>query len=140
MQIYEVKLLNFQEVRVGPSDTALSASVDLDDLCSSPPAPSITPPSSPNVQARESPWEPVELQLDYWQLPKPTEAINKTDKPKQDGKTSLKGLFRGLQVTPTGSSLSVTVHMANKEKKQKSKFILYWSSKTGTFLRVRIHL
>lgn len=68
---------------------------------------------------RESPWEPLELQLDYWQpLPK---FIEKTDKLKQDGKTSLKGLFRGLQVTPSAGSLNVTVHMANKEKKQKSE-------------------
>lgn len=102
------------EVRVGPSDSALSVSVDLEDLmCSSPPAPPLTPPSSPNVQARESPWEPLELQLDYWQLPKSNE---KTDKNKQDGKTSLKMLFRGLQATP---GLSLTMHFANKEKKQK---------------------
>lgn len=108
---------------MGPADTTLSVSVDLDDLvCSSPPAPSVTPPSSPNVQMRESPWEPLELQLDYWQLPKLIES-NKTDKPKQDGKTSLKGLFRGLQVSPTGSSLNVTMHLANKEKKQKSTWV-----------------
>lgn len=106
---------------MGPLDNSLSVSVDMEDLtCSSPPAPpSITPPSSPNVQMRESPWEPLELQLDYWQpLPK---FIEKTDKLKQDGKTSLKGLFRGLQVTPSAGSLNVTVHMANKEKKQKSE-------------------
>lgn len=114
-------------MRVGPVDTSLSISVDLEDLtCSSPPAPSVTPPSSPNVQMRESPWEPLELQLDYWQLPKFTET-NKTDKPKQDGKTSLKGLFRGLQVTPTGSSLSVIMHLANKEKKQKSMYHFCYS-------------
>lgn len=107
---------------MGPLDSSLSVSVDMEDLtCSSPPAPSITPPSSPNVQMRESPWEPLELQLDYWQLPKFIET-NKTDKLKQDGKTSLKGLFRGLQVTPSTGSLSVTVHMANKEKKQKSEY------------------
>lgn len=106
---------------MGPLDNSLSASVDMEDLtCSSPPAPSITPPSSPNVQMRESPWEPLELQLDYWQLPK---FIEKTDKLKQDGKTQLKGLFRGLQVTPSAGSLNVTVHMANKEKKQKSELI-----------------
>ncbi|XP_022907245.1 phosphofurin acidic cluster sorting protein 1 [Onthophagus taurus] len=104
------------EVRVGPSDSALSISVDLEDLmCSSPPAPppALTPPSSPNVQTRESPWEPLELQVDYWQLPRSSE---KTDKNKQDGKTSLKALFRGLQATP---GLSLTMHLASKEKKQK---------------------
>lgn len=92
-------------------------SVDLDDtICSSPPAPTATPPSSPNVQVRESPWEPLELQLDYWQLPKISEIV-KSDKPKQDGKTSLKGLFRGLQATP---GLNLNIHLASKEKKQKS--------------------
>ncbi|XP_018563030.1 phosphofurin acidic cluster sorting protein 1 isoform X3 [Anoplophora glabripennis] len=109
------------EVRVGPADLALSISVDLDDLmCSSPPAPSLTPPSSPNVQARDSPWEPLDLQLDYWQLPKFSDSTIKTDKTKQDGKTSLKAIFRGLQVSPTThSGLNVTMLLANKEKKQK---------------------
>jgi hypothetical protein len=100
-------------------------SVDLEDLmCSSPPAPSLTPPSSPNVQTRDSPWEPLELQLDYWQISKCTEPVAvKTDKTKQDGKTSLKGLFRGLQASPSNTSgLNITMHMANKEKKQKSEF------------------
>lgn len=102
------------EVRVGPSDSALSVSVDLEDLmCSSPPAPPLTPPSSPNVQTRESPWEPLELQLDYWQFPRTNE---KTDKTKQEGKTSMKALFRGLQATP---GVTLTMHLANKEKKQK---------------------
>ncbi|CAG9813504.1 unnamed protein product [Phaedon cochleariae] len=111
------------EVRVGPADQYQSVSVDLDDLiCSSPPAPSLTPPSSPNVQARESPWEPLELQVDYWQVPKAGDSALKTDKDKvkQDGKTSLKALFRGLQASPTTTSgLNLTVHLANKEKKQK---------------------
>lgn len=115
------------EVRVGPADQSLSISVDMDDLmCSSPPAPppSITPPSSPNVQARDSPWEPLELQLDYWQLPKfidtTTTPQTKTDKPKLDGKVSMKALFKGLQASPTSSAgLSLTMHWANKEKKQK---------------------
>lgn len=95
-------------------------------MCSSPPGPpSLTPPSSPNVQVRESPWEPLELQLDYWQLPKPNESF-KTDKIKQEGKVSLKGLFRGLQATPTPSpglnpGLSLTMHVSTKEKKQKSR-------------------
>jgi hypothetical protein len=110
------------EVRVGPAEHSLSMSVDLEDLmCSSPPAPSLTPPSSPNVQTRDSPWEPLELQLDYWQISKCTEPVAvKTDKTKQDGKTSLKGLFRGLQASPSNTSgLNITMHMANKEKKQK---------------------
>ncbi|KAF5301206.1 hypothetical protein FQA39_LY10792 [Lamprigera yunnana] len=113
------------EVRVGPTDNALSVSVDMDDLmCSSPPGPPpLTPPSSPNVQVRESPWEPLELQLDYWQLPKLNENL-KTDKPKQDGKISLKGMFRGLQAVPASSSsvctsLHLTMHVSTKEKKQK---------------------
>lgn len=113
------------EVRVGPSDSALSASVDMEDLmCSSPPGPPpLTPPSSPNVQVRESPWEPLELQLDYWQLPKLNENL-KTDKPKQDGKISLKGMFRGLQSIPASNSgictgLNLTMHVSTKEKKQK---------------------
>lgn len=107
---------------MGPADLALSISVDLDDLmCSSPPAPSLTPPSSPNVQARDSPWEPLELQLDYWQLAKFNDTTIKTDKTKQDGKTSLKAIFRGLQVSPTThSGLNITMLLANKEKKQKS--------------------
>lgn len=120
---------NRQEVRVGPADASLSMSVDMDDplCCSSPPGPpALTPPSSPNVQARDAPWEPLELQLDYWQLPGRTgasEAAVKTDKPsKQDGKTSLKGAFRGLQAVPTpGPALTLSMHLANKEKKQKSK-------------------
>ncbi|XP_074035867.1 phosphofurin acidic cluster sorting protein KrT95D [Leptinotarsa decemlineata] len=111
------------EVRVGPADQSQSVSVDLDDLiCSSPPAPSLTPPSSPNVHAREAPWEPLELQVDYWQLTKFSEANIKTDKDKakQDGKTSLKALFRGLQASPTTmTGLNLTMHLANKEKKQK---------------------
>ncbi|KAJ8960245.1 hypothetical protein NQ318_003970 [Aromia moschata] len=109
------------EVRVGPADQALSVSVDLDDLiCSSPPAPSLTPPSSPNVQARDSPWEPLDLQLDYWQLPKFGDTAIKTDKTKQDCKTSLKAVFRGLQASPTTTSgLNVMMLLANKEKKQK---------------------
>lgn len=115
----------FQDVRVGPADQYQSISVDLDDLCSSPPAPSLTPPSSPNVQTRDSPWEPLELQIDYWQLPKFCDSSSttvKTDKTKQDGKTSLKGLFRGLQASPTTTSgLNIIMLMANKEKKQKSK-------------------
>lgn len=92
-------------------------------MCSSPPGPPpLTPPSSPNVQNRESPWEPLELQLDYWQLPKVNESV-KTDKTKQDGKTSLKGLFRGLQATPNmGLGLGLTMHVSTKEKKQKSRF------------------
>lgn len=109
------------EVRVGPSEHILSVSVDMDD-CSSPPAPPLTPPSSPNVQVRESPWEPLELQIDYWQMPKFIENVSKIekDKSKQDGKTSIKGMFRGLQVSPTGTSgLCVNMHMASKEKKQK---------------------
>lgn len=111
---------------MGPADLALSASVDLDDpaFCSSPPAavaPSLTPPSSPNVQAREPPWEPLELQLDYWQLPR-YEPPAKPDKARPDGKTSLKAVFRGLQAAPTAhSGLAVTMLMANKEKKQKSE-------------------
>lgn len=95
-------------------------------MCSSPPAPSLTPPSSPNVQTRDSPWEPLELQIDYWQLPKFCDSTIsiKTDKTKQDGKTSLKALFRGLQASPTTTSgLNITMHLANKEKKQKSKYI-----------------
>lgn len=126
----------FQDVRVGPADQYQSASVDLDDLCSSPPAPSITPPSSPNVQTRDSPWEPLELQIDYWQLPKfcDTVATIKTDKTKQDGKTSLKALFRGLQASPTTTSgLNITMHMANKEKKQKSKNIITKSNIVQSF-------
>ncbi|CAH1100532.1 unnamed protein product [Psylliodes chrysocephalus] len=111
------------EVRVGPADQSQSVSVDLEDLiCSSPPAPSLTPPSSPNVQVRDSPWEPLELQVDYWQLPKFGETIIKTekDKAKQDGKTSLKAVFRGLQASPTTMlGLSLTMHLTNKEKKQK---------------------
>lgn len=115
----------------------MSVSVDMDDLmsCSSPPAPpsSITPPSSPNVQARDSPWEPLELQLDYWQLPKCNDSTSsttsastnlKTDKmtKQQDSKISMKALFRGLQATPTTTSgLNITIHLANKEKKQKSE-------------------
>lgn len=63
----------------------LSASVEIEDVqgsvtttqsgttssaltSSSPPAPALTPPSSPNVQVRELVWEPLELQLDYWQV------------------------------------------------------------------------
>lgn len=90
-------------------------------MCSSPPAPALTPPSSPNVQMRESPWEPLELQLDYWQLPRLNETI-KADKTKQDGKISMKGLFRGLQAAP---GLTLNIHLATKEKKQKSnmKFV-----------------
>lgn len=110
------------EVRVGPADHVLSVSVDMDDICSSPPAPSLTPPSSPNVQVRESPWEPLELQIDYWQMPKFNENLIKTDKDKtkQDGKTSLKGVFRGLQASPSSNAgLCVNMHMASKEKKQK---------------------
>ncbi|XP_025833847.1 phosphofurin acidic cluster sorting protein 1 [Agrilus planipennis] len=115
------------EVRVGPLDNALSISVDLDDTtCSSPPSapPALTPPSSPNVQNRESPWEPLELQLDYWQASSRVgEPQTKSEKqPKQDGKVSLKGLFRGLQVTPClglSPSLCLTMHVASKEKKQK---------------------
>lgn len=109
------------EVRVGPADHILSVSVDMED-CSSPPAPSLTPPSSPNVQVRESPWEPQELQIDYWQMPKYNDNIIKIekDKSKQDGKTSIKGIFRGLQVSPTSTcGLCVNMHLANKEKKQK---------------------
>lgn len=113
-------------MRVGPADQCQSVSVDLEDLfCSSPPAPSLTPPSSPNVQTRDSPWEPLELQLDYWQLPKFCDTSLKTekDKTKQDGKTSLKALFRGLQACPTSTSgLSVAMNLTTKEKKQKSKF------------------
>lgn len=108
------------EVRVGPSDTAHSLSVDLDDLlCSSPPAPPpLTPPSSPNVQVRETPWEPLELQLDYWQLPgaKSGEKGEKDKGTKPDGKTSMRGLLRGLQASP---GLTLAIHMASKEKKQK---------------------
>lgn len=112
------------EVRVGPAESTLTASVDMDDICSSPPAPSVTPPSSPNVQIRESPWEPLELQIDYWQMPKVNESLIKTekekDKTKQDGKTSVKGVFRGLQASPSSAcGLYVSMHMANKEKKQK---------------------
>ncbi|XP_076258542.1 phosphofurin acidic cluster sorting protein KrT95D isoform X2 [Rhynchophorus ferrugineus] len=110
------------EVRVGPADHVLSVSVDMDDICSSPPAPSLTPPSSPNVQVRESPWEPLELQIDYWQMPKFNENTIKTekDKTKQDGKTSLKGVFRGLQASPSSNAgLCIAMHMASKEKKQK---------------------
>lgn len=113
---------------MGPADHTQSVSVDLDDLiCSSPPAaPSLTPPSSPNVQARDHPWEPLELQLDYWQLPKFCDPALKTDKEKtkQDSsKTSLKALFRVLQATPTTTSgLYVVMHLATKEKKQKSLY------------------
>ncbi|CAH0551283.1 unnamed protein product [Brassicogethes aeneus] len=115
------------EVRIGPIEHCQSMSMDMEDTCSSPPAPSLTPPSSPNVQARESPWEPLELQLDYWQLPRFKEeatplgsSANKTDKTKQDGKTSLKALFRGIHATPTSTSgLSININFANKEKKQK---------------------
>lgn len=107
------------EVRVGQPEQAMGLSVDLED-CSSPPAPSITPPSSPNVQVREPLWEPLELHLDYWQLFKCTENVQKTDKTKSDGKTSLKGLFRGLQVNPTSNNgLNVAIQLASKEKKQK---------------------
>lgn len=61
-------------MRVGPTDSGMSLSVDLEEstsgplLSSSPPAPPLTPPSSPNVQNRDLPWEPLELQLDYWQV------------------------------------------------------------------------
>ncbi|KAL1513885.1 hypothetical protein ABEB36_003225 [Hypothenemus hampei] len=115
------------EVRVGPAENALSVSVDLEDG-SSLSAPSLTPPSSPNVQIRESPWEPLELQVDYWQIPKINDNIIKTEKEKdksskQDGKTSLKGVFRGIQAFPTSgggnSGLSINMHMTTKEKKQK---------------------
>lgn len=116
---------------MGPIDVILSASVDMEDLmCSSPPGPPpLTPPSSPNVQVRESPWEPLELQLDYWQLPKSNESV-KTDKTKQEGKVSLKGLFRGLQAIPTpcpgvGPGLGLTMHVSTKEKKQKSELLFY---------------
>lgn len=45
------------------------------------------------------------------------------DKTKQDGKTSVKGVFRGLQASPSSAcGLYVSMHMANKEKKQKSKW------------------
>lgn len=111
------------EVRVGPADQSQSVSVDLEDLiCNSTPTPSLTPPSSPNVQVRDSPWEPLELQVDYWQLPKFGETIIKTDKEKTkiDGKTSLKAVFRGLQASPTSmSGLTLNMHLTNKEKKQK---------------------
>ncbi|XP_050294784.1 phosphofurin acidic cluster sorting protein 1 [Anthonomus grandis grandis] len=111
------------EVRVGPAEQTISTSVDMDEVCLSPPsAPSLTPPSSPNVQIRESPWEPLELQIDYWQMPKCNDNIIKTDKdkPKQDGKISLKGVFRGLQATPSNvSGLCVNIYITSKEKKQK---------------------
>lgn len=109
------------EVRVGPVDPVSGLSVDLDDVtCSSPPSvPSLTPPSSPNVQVREL-WEPLELQIDYWQFPKVGENVQKTEKGKPDGKISMKGLFRGIQVTPTCvNGLNVVIQLANKEKKQK---------------------
>ncbi|KAH1015541.1 hypothetical protein HUJ05_013250 [Dendroctonus ponderosae] len=123
LPIGEAMLTCFDET-IGPAENTLSASVDMDDICSSPPAPSLTPPSSPNVQIRESPWEPLELQIDYWQLPKSNENFIKTekekDKAKQDGKTSVKGVFRGLQASPNSTSgLCVNMQMANKEKKQK---------------------
>lgn len=104
------------EVRVGPADTGNSLSMDLDDvMCySNQPPPPLTPPSSPNVQVRESPWEPLELQLDYWQIPGSREKSDKATK--TDGKTSLKGLFRALQASP---GLSLSIHLASKEKKQK---------------------
>lgn len=124
---------------MGPTDSGISLSVDLDEsttggplLSSSPPAP-LTPPSSPNVQNRELPWEPLELQLDYWTTPKPGD-VSKTEssgkeKGKIDGKCSLKGVFRSLQVSrlsPTGQSasanFSLTMNYTTKEKKQKSKF------------------
>ncbi|KAK9891066.1 hypothetical protein WA026_013392 [Henosepilachna vigintioctopunctata] len=109
------------EVRVGPIDQSSGISVDLDDVtCSSPPsAPSLTPPSSPNVQVREM-WEPLELQIDYWQFPKGGDSLQKTEKGKPDGKNSIKGLFRGIQVNPTSlNGLNVAIQLANKEKKQK---------------------
>ncbi|KAL3287852.1 hypothetical protein HHI36_002310 [Cryptolaemus montrouzieri] len=109
------------EVRIGAVDQSSGVSVDLDDVtCSSPPsAPSLTPPSSPNVQVREL-WEPLELQIDYWQFPKGGENVQKTEKGKPDGKISVKGLFRGIQVTPTCiNGLNVAIQLANKEKKQK---------------------
>lgn len=113
-------VLLFQEVRVGPADNSLSASVDLDDMCSSPPAPPLTPPSSPNVQVRESPWEPLELQLDYWPIQNKSSEC-KAEKGKQEGKISQKGLFRALVATP---NINLSIHLATKEKKQKSKIIL----------------
>lgn len=108
-------------MRVGPGETFSSVSVDLEDICSSPPAPPLTPPSSPNVHIRESPWEPLELQIDYWQSSRNIE-INKSDnKIKQDGKISQKGLFRSIIANP---GLSITIHYASKEKKQKSIFFI----------------
>lgn len=125
------------EVRVGPSDSGISVSVDLEEsatggplLSSSPPAPPLTPPSSPNVQNRDLPWEPLELQLDYWQIPKPGEP-NKTETGKSgkiEGKCSLKGVFRSLQVMrlPSGmqptcpTNFSLIMNYTTKEKKQKS--------------------
>ncbi|CAH1130756.1 unnamed protein product [Ceutorhynchus assimilis] len=123
------------EVRVGPAESSilLASSVDMDDVnnfsSGSSPAtatPSLTPPSSPNVQVRESPWEPLELQIDYWQMPSKYneniifKAEKEKDKTKTDGKTSLKGVFRGLQAFPSSTSgLVVNMHIANKEKKQK---------------------
>ncbi|GLV43335.1 Krueppel target at 95D [Carabus blaptoides fortunei] len=122
------------EVRVGPTDSCMSLSVDLEEstsgplLSSSPPAPPLTPPSSPNVQNRDLPWEPLELQLDYWQVPKTQSDSVKTDsstKSKLDGKCTLKGVFRSLQVSrlpPLGHSpanFSLTMNYITKEKKQK---------------------
>ncbi|KAJ8925718.1 hypothetical protein NQ315_009565 [Exocentrus adspersus] len=108
------------EVRVGPADLALSISVDLDDLiCSSPPAPSLTPPSSPNVQARDSPWEPLELQLDYWQLPKFSDTTIKTDKTKQDGKTSLKAIFRGASGFADHTFWTQLMRLGKKKEKER---------------------
>lgn len=123
---------------MGPTDSGISLSVDLDEstggplLSSSPPAPPLTPPSSPNVQNRDLPWEPLELQLDYWQIPKSGDSTkaDSSAKSKLDGKCTLKGVFRSLQVTrlpPSGSShgsanFSLTMNYTTKEKKQKSKF------------------
>lgn len=139
------------EVRVGPGDSAsTSLSVDLDEnagaagaasagtgplLSSSPPAPPLTPPSSPNVQTRELPWEPLELQLDYWQAGRPGDA----SKPgKLEGKCSLKGVFRSLQVSrlpPLGHAATnnflLTMNYTTKEKKQKSKFFCVFKFNTG---------
>lgn len=124
-----------QEVRIGLTDSSQSMSVELDDnfgttvtgsnqgggtsglLSSSPPGPPLTPPSSPNVQVRDLVWEPLELQLDYWQVIKNTDS----NKNRPDGKNSLKGSFRSIFVcrTPGSTNLSLTVNFASKEKKQK---------------------
>lgn len=82
----------------------------------------LTPPSSPNVGQphRDTAWEPVDLQLDYW---------GKAAAVGEKGKSSLRQAFKVLHVQrlpafgePPGQYFFMS-YMSKDSKKQKSEFV-----------------